>query len=166
MSSVFGGWQKYLTIHYLSIISKMRNFDICVGGGLNSGRDFFEASLLGAKTFMIASEILKNGYTYLGKIISDFEDLMKENDYNSIKELQKFNLKYSLDSEISNVEFDKAVVNINLELCTSCGKCSNNAFCESYINPGVINIENCDGCGFCLSLCHVNAISLVKLDNA
>lgn len=165
MSSVVGSWQMPITQHYLYIMSKHTNYEICAGGGLTNARDAIEMIMLGAKTVQFCTAILQNGHEYIRCIIDNLEKILIQYGYNSIEEIycKSLGAGYT-DIQDCCTTYEDMYAEINNN-CINCKKCLKNGWCEAIKCQGnkmVIVQDKCEGCGFCLSLCKNQAIEIKK----
>lgn len=165
MSSLFGVGQFPITCHYTLIMARQTNVPLCAGGGMTNAQDAIQLIMLGATTVQYATVILKNGYDYIQKLITDLEILADKYDYSSIKEIQGYFLKKQVtDIEDSVFDIKKAVASIDKTRCNLCGNCLKSAFCNALTKKdNCIEIikDRCEGCAFCTYFCNENAISIV-----
>jgi len=61
--------------------------DVVAVGGINGGRDAYIAHLTGAKAVQVGSALIKEGAGALGRIDRELDDLLGENDKNSVNEI-------------------------------------------------------------------------------
>ncbi len=159
MSSIYGSFQKQLTNHYLTIISKTSKFEICAGGGYTNSEDIIEAFMLGANAVMLASPVLLNGYEIIEVITKELLEKMEKLECSELWKLKYIPEKQRIDIHEGATVFKKAVANIDKNKCIGCGKCLKTSFCNS-INENGIDQLLCDGCGFCSGLCPAKAINI------
>jgi dihydroorotate dehydrogenase/Pyruvate/2-oxoacid:ferredoxin oxidoreductase delta subunit len=164
LCSVFGEWQKPLTLRYTYILSKSTRQSLCAGGGLTNGFDAIELIMLGANATQFASPVMIFGYPWITETIHQMTDTLREIDYQYIGK----------DDETSFLEA-KARVNhdrcirregLLLERETKCRRCLNTAICNAIIEKdGFIQIieKLCEGCGLCVSVCPRRAIDLISM---
>jgi len=155
--SLFGEWQKPLTLQYTSIIYRKLGFPICAGGGLMSGWDAIEAMMWGANTIQFATAIIKHGYSQIRKIRRQMEKFILDNkSYSSISDV--VGTAHEQLQRNGNEIFLPARASVNRGLCIDCGVCTKIVFCEDiYLDEtGKVNIrESCNGCGLCPTVCPV-----------
>jgi dihydroorotate dehydrogenase (fumarate) len=76
-----------LRLRWVSILHGHINTDLAITGGVHTGTDAIKAMMAGASAVMLASALLQNGITHLGKIRSDMEAWMKEHGYSTVSSL-------------------------------------------------------------------------------
>lgn len=165
--SLFGAWQKPITLQYVSVLHRELGIPISAGGGFVDGQDAIEAMMLGATTVQFASVIIRYGYGQISKILSQMLSWLKgqTNNQNISDVIGSASQRNELGGP---VEFLRAKAEVDHEKCTKCGICTRLVFCEN-INldsTGNIRIEDtCDGCGFCPKVCPVpGALQVIRLD--
>lgn len=154
--SLFGEWQKPLTLQYTSVIHHELGLPISAGGGLTSGFDAIEAIMFGATTIQFATVIIRHGHRQITKILKQMRLYMERNNIASLDEIRgaahRF-INWDGDEHFAPVQ---AVV--NHDTCIRCGLCTRIVFCQDIHldNEGRVKIEDtCDGCGLCPSVCPV-----------
>ncbi len=60
--SLFGAWQKPITLQYTRTLAEHQPLPICAGGGLMTGLDAAEAIALGATAVQFATAIIQKGF--------------------------------------------------------------------------------------------------------
>jgi dihydroorotate dehydrogenase/NAD-dependent dihydropyrimidine dehydrogenase PreA subunit len=163
--SLFGEWQKPITLQYVSVLHHELGIPICAGGGLVDGKDAIEAMMLGAATVQFASSIIHNGFQQINRIreqISSFMD--NHSQYSDIEQLVGLSHKYFAPDHLETYMPARAIV--DSDTCIKCGSCTKLVFCGEIHddNDGNILIEDgCDGFGLCKSVCPIpQAITIVN----
>ncbi len=155
--SLFGEWQKPLTLQYTSILHHELKLPICAGGGLVNGWDAIEAMMWGANTVQFASAIIRHGYNQINKIRKQMVTFLHgKKNYSHINDIVGIAHQYHWNKDES---FRPVHASVNQNLCVNCGLCTRIVFCEdiSLDENGQVKIGNsCDGCGLCTTVCPVS----------
>lgn len=77
-----------LPLRWISILYGKIKADLAVSTGVHTATDVIKSMMAGAKAAMIASEILKNGYSRIPDILATMQSWMEERDYTSIQQMQ------------------------------------------------------------------------------
>lgn len=163
--SLFGEWQKPITMQYTRVLSDAGMSNLCVGGGLRGATDVLEAILLGATTTQIASQIITQGYDWISRTNDKLEALLDANSHPSLQSIKGLGLHIRDSKAPEDVDPVRAIVDDNK--CKPCGVCTTLAFCSfiSKQSTGIPTISDaCYGCGLCEQLCpQPGAISMKSL---
>jgi dihydroorotate dehydrogenase (fumarate) len=81
-------WELRLPLRWIAILYGNVNTDLVATSGVSGYEDILKVMMAGGKAGMIASELLRNGVSRIGEILSDLEKWMEENEYASIKMMQ------------------------------------------------------------------------------
>lgn len=166
MSSLFGGWQYPLTLHYTLILSKLSNLPICAGGGITTPKDAFHLIELGATCVQIATPILVGGASAVETFVKGIGACLEEKGFSDVASaVGSISRIMRTDIDEGNTHFENAVARVDEAVCNSCMECMNWTFCNaiSYAGKVIINEERCEGCGFCASFCKYGAIRTIPL---
>jgi dihydroorotate dehydrogenase/Pyruvate/2-oxoacid:ferredoxin oxidoreductase delta subunit len=162
--SLFGEWQKPITLQYTRTIAERLKIDLCAGGGLTTGLDAAEALMFGASAVQYATVIIRRGHGWITWMLRQLEDVLRRNGYSSVAELRGLALT-ALPVEEASIFFDEVRAEINVDLCTMCERCTTQVFCpDIVVDAGKIRVlPECDGCGLCVAACPTKpkALSLV-----
>jgi dihydroorotate dehydrogenase/Pyruvate/2-oxoacid:ferredoxin oxidoreductase delta subunit len=161
--SLFGNWQKPLTLQYTSVLYHELGLPISAGGGFVSGADAIEAVMLGATSVQFATQIIRYGFRQITKILKQMSLFMVRNHFESITELRGTAHRYINWDGLEQFEEARAVV--DYDLCVDCGRCTRVVFCQDiHLDElGKVKIENtCDGCGLCPTVCPVPGALTVR----
>lgn len=161
--SLFGSWQKPVTLEYTSVFHHYLGLPICAGGGFSNGVDAIEAIMLGATTVQFASIIIKYGYSQIRKIAKQMTIFLEQNGFESIEQLR--GMAHRHISWDGNETYLPARAVVDHDLCIDCGRCTHVVFCEDIHldNLGKVQIEEtCDGCGLCPTVCPVAGALVVR----
>ena len=77
-----------LPLRWISILYGKVNADLALTSGVHTATDVIKSMMAGAKVTMIASELLKNGYSRVADILATLQFWMEEHDYQSIQQMQ------------------------------------------------------------------------------
>jgi dihydroorotate dehydrogenase/NAD-dependent dihydropyrimidine dehydrogenase PreA subunit len=158
--SLFGEWQKPITLQYTRILAEAGMPDLCSGGGLRSAADILEAMLLGATCAQVASQIMIHGYDWIRKTNDQLAGLIEEHGHADGRAVRGFALRTRDKQAPEGVTPMRALVDPSR--CEPCGVCTKLAFCPHIeAQPTGIPIigEACYGCGLCEQFCpHDGAI--------
>ena len=81
-------YESLLRLHWAAILYGRVNLDLAVTGGFHSGQDVLKAMMAGAKIAAIASAVLRNGISHVGKILAEMQAWMVEHEYESVRQMQ------------------------------------------------------------------------------
>ena len=77
-----------LPLRWVSILYGKVNADLALTTGVHTATDVIKSMMAGAKVAMIASELLKNGYSRIPDILTTMQFWMEEHGYLSIQQMQ------------------------------------------------------------------------------
>lgn len=167
--SLFGTWQKPITLQYVSVLRRELDVPISAGGGFSNGQDAIEAMMLGATTVQYASAIIRHGYSRITNIVTQMMSYLKgQSRYNNIQDV--IGCANQRDNTESLEDFLPATAVVDYQKCINCGVCTRLVFCNDIHldSAGKIRIEDtCDGCGYCAKVCPMpGALQVVGLDRS
>lgn len=163
--SLFGEWQRPLSLQYARVLADAGHKELCVGGGLRGVGDVVEAIMLGAKTVQAATPIIVQGYDWIRKTNDQLADALAEQEVDlagmtgSALLARDQSLPEAITPARAVVDYDK---------CIPCGVCTKLVFCPYILDRGdgrpVIDAA-CYGCGLCAEYCPPsrNAIRMDEL---
>ncbi len=153
-ASLFGSWQKPITLQYLRTLAENTPFDIGAGGGLMNGYDAIEAIMLGATAIQVATAVIRHGFKRITMIVEQIESYLAEHHHETVSEIRGSALDRLARSEDA-VEFVDVKAIVDNDTCIMCGHCTELVFCPDVkLRDGRIEIlDHCDGCGLCVSVC-------------
>jgi dihydroorotate dehydrogenase/Pyruvate/2-oxoacid:ferredoxin oxidoreductase delta subunit len=163
--SLFGTWQKPLSLQYTKVLAEAVSVPICAGGGINSADDAIEAIMLGATCVQVATPIIIHGVDWITRANAALEERLDALGVQAVSELQGLALNVrpqglgeSVRPVIAEIDYDK---------CVDCPVCTSLTFC-SFIgtrSDGRAEIAaGCYGCGLCEEFCPVEgAIRMVPI---
>jgi len=77
-----------LPLRWISILYGKVNADLALTTGVHTATDVIKSMMAGARVAMIASELLKNGYSRIPDILATMQSWMEEHEYTSIQQMQ------------------------------------------------------------------------------
>jgi len=81
-------YESLLRLHWVAILYGRVNVDLAVTGGFHTGRDVLKAMMAGARVAEMASALLENGISHVGKILAEMQAWMQEHEYASVRQMQ------------------------------------------------------------------------------
>ncbi len=152
--SLFGPWQKPLTLQYTKVFAAAMKSDICAGGGLQNADDICEALIHGAACVQIATQIIVHGYDWIRKTNDRLAARLSKQGMPNISALRGLASRVVEAEGAEHAQPVRAVV--HAEHCKPCGVCTRLAFCP-FIDGGPNEIPTisdvCYGCGLCEIFC-------------
>lgn len=166
--SLFGPWQKPLTLQYTRTLAERLPLPICAGGGFMSGFDAVEAIAFGATAAQFATAIIQRGFGWIGKALKEMEACLNEAGYADVAEIRGLALeRFTADESL--VDFGDVKATVDHDLCIMCGQCTDQVFCADIhvVNGRIQVLDHCDGCGLCVAMCPTKpkALSLLPVPN-
>jgi len=141
--------------------------DIMAIGGIVNPEHCVEVLMMGAKTVGLSSGFIWKGNKMITKSVEFLNRFMDEQGYEKVEDFMGIGLKYvrPVDDSI-DWEEDKIAAKVDKGKCIQCGVCWD-AYCPVPAKGDdgfpVIDEDNCQGCGMCVAICPVEAISIVHL---
>lgn len=77
-----------LPLRWISILYGRIQADLALTSGVHTAADVLKSMMTGARVVMIASEILKNGYSRVPDLLANITAWMEEHEYQSIQQMQ------------------------------------------------------------------------------
>ncbi|MDP9165709.1 MAG: 4Fe-4S dicluster domain-containing protein [Actinomycetota bacterium] len=153
-TSLFGPWQKPVTLQYASTLVRESTLSVCAGGGLMTGWDAAEAIMLGASSAQFATAVIRHGYKRIESILEQLTTFMDRDGYTQIDAFQGSAIERTAEDEAS-IDFVPTKAVVDTDACTMCGLCTELVFCPDIRQEdGRIRIlDHCDGCGLCVAVC-------------
>lgn len=152
--SLFGSWQKPLTMQYTQVLANAVPTDICAGGGLQNAEDILQAIQLGAAITQFATPIMVHGASWISRTNDELRELLARRGYKSLSDFKATALQHRVVPQAEHALSMRAEV--DSETCIKCDVCSRLMFC-GYIHGDAGSVpkisSDCTGCGFCVPLC-------------
>jgi dihydroorotate dehydrogenase (fumarate) len=77
-----------LPLRWISILYGKVNADLALTSGVHTATDVIKSMMAGAKVAMMASELLKNGYSRVPDILATMQSWMEDHEYKSVEQMQ------------------------------------------------------------------------------
>jgi dihydropyrimidine dehydrogenase (NAD+) subunit PreA len=164
------GWRGVCS-YWTYLLSTMTKLPVICSGGVFTGRDALERLMLGASLVGICTVVMYRGYKTITKIVDQIDQFMEQKKYQNMRDiigiasphvgdLQQFT---SMIVE-GQVPRDALTITVESEKCTGCKRCTVCTYGALVIEDKIpkIDLEICERCGVCESLCPTNAISITK----
>jgi dihydropyrimidine dehydrogenase (NAD+) subunit PreA len=162
-----GKWIRPLALKHLALVSmSLPGVPIAGGGGLSDNvEDTIEFLMLGATATTYCTILMFKGFQVLKKLDKNLRKYMQEMGYNKISDFKGAALKYIKPS--LEVDYVKAVPDVDADKCNLCRKCFRLAHCEAISERGgaaYVDLKKCIYCFVCFAICPNKAISIKEGD--
>ncbi len=77
-----------LPLRWVAILYGQVPIDFAITSGVHTHEDVIKGLMAGAKTTMMASELLRNGIGRISEILTDLTNWLEENEYESVEQMQ------------------------------------------------------------------------------
>ncbi|MFX1483027.1 MAG: 4Fe-4S binding protein [Promethearchaeota archaeon] len=158
------GWMsgaalKPIALRCIADIARAVNIPVIGVGGVASGEDVIEFTMVGASAVQVCTAAILEGDSVYGKIAVETAEWLGNHGYDSLDDIRGIALRY-LDG--SSTLTPPPVV--DMEKCTLCGLCPKSCV------YGAITVDKkreffeidkdlCQACGMCISVCPYHALS-------
>ncbi|MGB9820716.1 MAG: 4Fe-4S binding protein [Pseudothermotoga sp.] len=162
-----GPWAFNYVLRWIANSSPHLNLSIAASGGVGSGEDIVKYIYAGADVVEVCSLIYLVGYQAVEMLLDQVRSFMTKKHYSNFLQ---FRGKISGKAILGNEEIDRRRLfkaRIDPALCTSCGTCRNVCIYDAPYpsNKNYVVGDQCDGCGLCVKLCPVKAITMVPWED-
>lgn len=165
-ASLFGAWQKPLTLQYVRTLAATSRLEVGASGGIVNGFDAIEAILLGAQTVQVATAVIRHGFKRITLILEQMEQYLESQGIARIDRICGSALERYAVSE-QDLTFTDVQAAVDHDACIMCGHCTELVFCPdvNVVDSRIEISDHCDGCGLCISVCPTQpkALSLIPL---
>lgn len=152
--SLFGEWQKPISLQYSRVLAEEEMPNLCVGGGLRNASDIWESFLLGATCVQAATQIMVHGYDWIRRTNDDLARKLSDHGFETLDDIKNRALQTCKTDAPETVEPMRAIIDPGT--CKPCGVCTKLAFCPFIegLTDSVPTISDaCYGCGLCEAYC-------------
>ncbi len=168
-AGITGPSVKPITLKNISSIAKNVKIPVFGVGGVSDYRDAIEFMLAGASGVQIGTEAMHNGFRIIDSLTDGLAEYLESKKLPNVKAVIGKALPYIVDHDRIPYKIGQAPVSsVDETKCILCNKCyiacHDGGHRAITLKDGkiVIDEEKCVGCGFCVGVCPVEAISLVK----
>ena len=140
-------------------------------GGLWTAKDVIERLMCGATLTGVCASAMYKGYAVYKEMIDGLESFFERKNYKSVKDITGVATPYIHDLG-AYIEFlvkrvapkDVVKITVDPEKCNGCGECTMCLDSAVRIENGIamIDLELCQRCGLCASICPTDAITIVN----
>ncbi len=158
------GWMsgaalKPIAVRCIADIARAVKIPVIGVGGVASGQDVIEFSMIGASAVEVCTAAILEGDTIYGKIASETAEWLKSHGYDSLADIRGMALRHMDGSAILTPP-----PTVDLEKCTLCGLCPKSCVYRAITvdkekNLFEIDKDRCQACGMCISVCPYHALS-------
>jgi dihydroorotate dehydrogenase (fumarate) len=143
---------KPLVLGCIMQLKKELKVPVYATGGVSSGHDAIEM-IMGGASFVGACTVgMYDGTPAIKKMLQELEGYMNRKGYNSLDDFRGLALKKF--DELSKVKFRRYIYKVDPDQCAGCTQFMN--YLDKQLNIG----ELCSGCGLCVAVCPMNAITM------
>lgn len=158
-----GNWLRMIVYKQVAAIAKfVPGIDIIATGGLAVPQHAIKAIILGAKATQRVAALLYGGRPLIRKNIQFLTKYMKEQGYRSVNDFIGLGLEYIKPTNKVDFMPGKAVAEVDPLRYTGCMRCTDHVCLAMSAEHSVarIKVNECLGCGMCVSLCPQDAVRL------
>ncbi len=157
------GWMsgaalKPIAIRCIADIARAVKVPVIGVGGIATGEDVIEFSMVGASAVEVCTAAILEGDTVYGKIANETAEWLKSHGYDSIEDIRGIALRH-----VDGGATLTPPPSVDMEKCTLCGLCPKSCV------YGAITVDKkeelfeiskdlCQACGMCISVCPYHAL--------
>ena len=158
------GWMsgvalKPIALRCIADIARAVKVPVIGVGGVASGADVIEFSMVGASAVEVCTASILEGDTVYGKIAGETADWLKSHGHDSLEDIRGVALQHMDGSAILTPP-----PTVDMEKCTLCGLCPKSCVYGAITvdkKKDIFEIDKdlCEACGMCISICPYHALS-------
>ncbi len=167
-----GPWHRFASYRNVSMVGKyFPNVDTLACGGLVTPEQCIEIMMLGAKAVQISAGIWWNGVSFPGKVVQFMKKYVKEQGYQSIRDIIGLGQKYIVEMGECQAELKaqigKVIAQVDDDKCpgiSKCQVCLDNWCVATYYENDMPKVDAtlCSSCNLCVIRCPRGARSLQR----
>jgi dihydroorotate dehydrogenase subfamily 1 len=148
-----------IAIRCIAEIARAVDIPVIGVGGITSGEDVIEFTMVGASAVEVCTASILEGDTVYGKIAKQTESWLDEHGYDSLDDIRGKALPH-LDGSATLTP----PPSVDMEKCTLCGLCPKSCVygaitVDKKKDLFEIDKDLCQACGMCISVCPYHALS-------
>ncbi len=148
-----------IAIRCIADIARAVNIPVIGVGGVASGEDVIEFTMVGASAVQVCTASILEGDTVYGSIAKQTKDWLIEHDYDSLDDIRGKALSH-LDGSATLTP----PPSVDMEKCTLCGLCPKSCVygaitVDKEKDFFEIDSDLCQACGMCISVCPYHALN-------
>ena len=166
----YGRWLRGLSNYATYLSANETGLQVINSGGIWNWRDAVERMMCGATIAALESPVQYRGYRIFGEIIDGMSSFMERKGYERASDMVGLGAPYIDNAEEFMLQFAAGAVppqslrtDLNEDKCNGCGKCVACIYGAVAMDNGIprIDLELCERCGTCITICPVKALSIV-----
>ncbi|MCD6520433.1 MAG: 4Fe-4S binding protein, partial [Anaerolineae bacterium] len=160
MGSLGGPATRWMGFAMVAQLAKRCRIPIIGGGGIETWEHAIQYMMWGATLITVCTAIMWYGWDLVRETIEGMERFLQSQGYKSYQEIIGRSLGHFRAAEALEPLPGAPVV--DEERCIACGECLKPGHCDAITVDEVAHIDPaaCMGCGICVALCPVEAISI------
>jgi dihydropyrimidine dehydrogenase (NAD+) subunit PreA len=170
---IFGGYSgpglRPVSLRCAASIARAVDIPIIGCGGITNWQNAAEFLSIGCSIIEVCTAVMWNGFGIINKFTNGLSNYLDKHGFSSPTDI----IGKALPNLVQYPDLDlqvRLVANVDVEKCNGCVFCSQACSSAGYqaievINQkAVISLTRCDGCGLCIGLCPMKAISMALKD--
>ncbi|NHI90721.1 MAG: 4Fe-4S dicluster domain-containing protein [Candidatus Thorarchaeota archaeon] len=158
------GWMsgtslKPIAIRCIADIARAVKIPVIGVGGVSSGADVIEFTMVGAQAVQVCTAAILEGSTVYGRIAQETTAWLNNHGYDSLDDIRGIALRH-MDGSAKLIPPPA----VDMEKCTLCGLCPKSCVygaitVDKKRNLFEIDKDLCEACGMCISVCPYHALN-------
>ena len=169
-SPYFGRGMRAAGCHTVSQAYRRIPLPLMSTGAIRTPRDAIERMMCGATLVGVCTAVIYQGYGVITEIVEGMEQFLERKGYARSEDIVGLAVPRIDDRrafarflEERRVPQEAVVTQVDASRCTGCERCTVCLYDAMAISEGIatVNLECCQRCGVCMTICPVDAIRIV-----
>jgi len=166
----YGRWMRGLACYAAYLSAYRTNLQVMSSGGIWTWKDAVERMMCGATLAALESPVQYRGYSIFGEIIQGMTRFMERKGHERAADMVGLAMPHIYNVKEFISEYNRTTVprqsvltTLNEDKCTGCGLCASCIYGAIEMENGLprIDLEACERCGACVTICPTEALSIV-----